>query len=79
MTETGSTTNLAKTDWYTDKLLKVLTTQKIQLSYALVWANTKDNFYTPYKGHAAEQDFINFKNNTNIMFADRMPAMYVIK
>ncbi|MGZ8538591.1 MAG: glycoside hydrolase family 26 protein [Flavisolibacter sp.] len=79
MTETGSTSNLAKSNWYTDNLLKVLTNQQIQIAYTMVWANTKDNFYTPYKGHAAEQDFINFKNNTYVMFADRMPVMYTIK
>jgi mannan endo-1,4-beta-mannosidase len=79
MTETGSTSNLAKANWYTDNLLKVLTTQKIQLAYALVWANTKDNFYTPYKGHAAEQDFISFKNNSYLLFSDKMPKMYELK
>jgi mannan endo-1,4-beta-mannosidase len=79
MTETGSTSNLAKSNWYTDNLLKVLTNQKIQIAYTMVWANTKDNFYTPYKGHTAEQDFISFRNNSYVMFADRMPLMYTIR
>jgi mannan endo-1,4-beta-mannosidase len=79
MTETGSTSNIAKSNWYTANLLQVLTSQKIELAYALVWANTKNNFYTPYKGHAAETDFINFKNNGYVLFADKMPAMYTIK
>jgi mannan endo-1,4-beta-mannosidase len=50
MTETGSTSNLAKTTWYTSNLLQVLKMQKLELAYALVWANTKSNYYTPYKG-----------------------------
>jgi mannan endo-1,4-beta-mannosidase len=79
MTETGSTSNLAKSTWYTDNLLKVLTTQKLQLAYLLVWANTKNNYYTPYKGHAAEADFITFKNSSYLLFADKMPAMYQLK
>ena len=79
MTETGSTSNLAKATWYTDNLLKVLTAQKLQLAYSLVWANTKNNYYTPYKGHPAETDFINFKNNPYILFADKAPNMYQIK
>lgn len=79
MTETGSTSNLAKSNWYTANLLQALTSQKIQLAYTLVWANTKDNFYTPYKGHPAETNFIEFKNNGYVLFADKMPAMYIIK
>jgi mannan endo-1,4-beta-mannosidase len=79
MTETGSTSKLAKSNWYTENLLKVLTNQKLQLAYTLVWANTTGNFYTPYKGHAAEADFISFKNNSYLMFADKMPNMYQIK
>ncbi len=76
MTETGSTSNLAKPNWFTSVLLEVLKRQKLELAYTLVWANTKNNYYTPYKGHAAETDFIGFKNNPYIMFGDRMPAMY---
>ncbi len=79
MTETGSTSNLAKSTWYTANLLQVLTQQKIELAYALVWANTKNNFYTPYSGHASQADFVTFKNNGFVMFADKMPAMYTLK
>jgi mannan endo-1,4-beta-mannosidase len=79
MTETGTTSNLAKADWYTDRLLRVLKNQKLELAYTLVWANTKSNFYTPYKGHAAEADFIRFKTDPYILFADKMPQMYQLK
>lgn len=79
MTETGSTSNLAKATWYTENLLKALTNQKLQLAYALVWANTKSNYYTPYKGHAAEADFIKFKNDPYVLFGDEMPKMYAWK
>jgi mannan endo-1,4-beta-mannosidase len=79
MTETGSTSNLAKTTWYTSNLLQVLKMQKLELAYTLVWANTKSNYYTPYKGHPAETDFKNFKNDAYIIFADKMPNMYQLK
>jgi mannan endo-1,4-beta-mannosidase len=79
MTETGSTTNLAKSNWFTEVLLKMLQYQKVELAYTLVWANTKSNFYTPYKGHAAEGDFISFKNNGYVLFSDKMPKMYELK
>lgn len=79
MTETGSTSNLAKADWYTNVLLKVLNTQKLELAYTLVWANTKSNYYTPYKSHAAEADFIKFKNDPYLIFSDKLPGMYQLK
>jgi mannan endo-1,4-beta-mannosidase len=81
MTETGSTSNFAKADWFTGVLLKVLQQQKLELAYTLVWANTKSNFYTPYKGHSAELDFISFRNNTYVTFGDKLSAtsMYQLK
>jgi mannan endo-1,4-beta-mannosidase len=79
MTETGSTSNLAKANWYTTILLPVIKMQKIELAYTLVWANTKNNFYTPYKGHPAEADFTNFKNDPYLVFGDKIPGMYQLK
>ena len=76
MTETGSTDNLAKLDWYTDMLLKVLTYQKLEMAYVLVWANSVKGYYTPYKGHPAEADFIKFKNDPYVLFGDKLPRMY---
>jgi mannan endo-1,4-beta-mannosidase len=76
MTETGSTDNLAKADWYTDMLLKALTYQKLELAYVLVWANSLNGYYTPYKGHPAEADFIKFKNDPYLFFANKLPGMY---
>jgi mannan endo-1,4-beta-mannosidase len=81
MTETGSTSNLAKANWYTANLLAVLKLQQLELAYALVWANTKNNFYTPYKGHPAEADFKTFKADPYLMFGDKVSpgALYQIK
>lgn len=79
MTETGSTDKLGKPDWYTDMLLKVLTYQKLELAYVLVWSNSLNGYYTPYKGHPAEKDFIKFKNDPYVFFADRLPRMYQLE
>lgn len=78
MTETGLM-NLTQSNWYTQLLLKALQTEKVELSYVLVWANTKTAYWTPYKGHAAESDFKAFKNNAYIVFGDKMPGMYELK
>lgn len=78
LTETGLD-NLTMANWYTQKLLAVLQNQKAELAFALVWANTKDHFWTPYKGHAAEADFLLFKNNPYILFGNEIPPMYQLK
>lgn len=78
MTETGSTSNLARSNWYTAILLPVLKSQQLELAYVLVWANTKNNFYTPYPGHPAEADFKSFKADGYPIFADKVPVMYKI-
>lgn len=78
LTETGLS-KLTKTDWYTNMLLKVLQNQKLELAYVMVWANTKDAYWTPYKGHAAEADFISFKNNTYVVFGDKLNDVYKLK
>jgi len=78
LTETGLA-NISQSDWFTQVLLKALTLQKVQLSYALVWANTRDAYWTPYKGHPAESDFLKFKNNPYVLFSDKMPTVYSLK
>jgi len=60
-------------------LLKVLTYQKTELAYVAVWANSLNGYYTPYKGHPAEPDFIKFKNDPYIFCADKLPGMYQLK
>ncbi|TDQ06343.1 glycoside hydrolase family 26 protein [Pedobacter metabolipauper] len=78
LTETGQQ-NLTKSDWYTQQLLKSLKNQNIEFAYALVWANTTGAFWTPYEGHPAENDFINFKNDGYVLFSDKMPQVYKLK
>lgn len=75
LTETGLS-NLGQANWHTAVLLKALQRQPVRLSYVLVWANRKDGFWTPYKGHPAEADFISFKNNDYVLFGDEIPNMY---
>jgi mannan endo-1,4-beta-mannosidase len=78
LTETGKK-NLTQNDWYTEVLLKALTQQNVEISYALAWANTSNEFWTPYTGHPAAADFIKFKNTASIVFGDKIPKMYEIK
>ncbi|KQM69298.1 hypothetical protein ASE74_04615 [Pedobacter sp. Leaf216] len=78
LTETGLQ-NLTRSDWFTQQLLKSLKNQNLEFAYALLWANTKDAYWTPYAGHPAASDFMNFKNDGFVLFGDRMPSVYQIK
>ena len=78
LTETGLQ-NLSQADWYTQKLLKIIQYQKLELAYVLVWANTSNAFWTPYTGHAAEADFKTFKSNPYLVFSDKLGNMYQVK
>jgi mannan endo-1,4-beta-mannosidase len=78
LTETGLQ-NVSKADWFTQQLLKSLKDQNVEFAYAMVWANTKDAFWTPYMGHPAAADFLKFKNDGYVVFGDKLPGMYQIK
>jgi mannan endo-1,4-beta-mannosidase len=78
LTETGLS-RLPQSDWFTGLLQKALQSHTPQLAYVLVWANTKDHFWTPYKDHPAAPDFIKFKQSSYVLFGDEMPKMYEIK
>jgi mannan endo-1,4-beta-mannosidase len=78
-TETGLE-NLPQADWYTKMLLNVLKAKQTQIAYVMVWSNRTSSYWTPYKGHPAEADFIAFKNDPYMLFGDRMWNIYdVIK
>jgi mannan endo-1,4-beta-mannosidase len=77
-TETGLE-NLPEADWYTHMLLKALTANQTQIAYVMVWSNRPKSYWTPYKGHPAEADFIAFKNDPHILFGDKMGNVYKIR
>lgn len=68
LTETGSEA-LPLNNWYMDVLLPAI--KDYPICYITVWrnSNTKPNhFYTPYKGHPAEADFVQFYNLPQTVF-----------
>ncbi len=78
LTETGLQ-NLSRKDWFTQQLLKSLKNQNIEFAYAMLWANTRDAYWTPYPGHPANPDFVAFKDDGFVLFSDKTPALYQIK
>lgn len=83
LTETGLEA-VRDSTWFTQKLLKSIRDNPTsrRIAYALVWRNSnetvdrKDHFYAPHPGHAAASDFVTFKNDPLILFADGLPNLY---
>ena len=71
ITETG--TQARDSLWYSH-LLDILKSDGVNLSYLCTWSG-----FTPFKGHPAEEDFCNFKEDSLILFADEMPDVYAIR
>ncbi len=77
-TETGSE-KIPNPEWWTQELLKVMDHDSIDISFVMVWRNAHLNhFYAPFKGHNSTDDFIEFKNNPKIIFADELPDLFNI-
>lgn len=72
LSETGQC-GIDDPDWFTERLLKSVfgyPDEKVKLSYIAVWRNSVQGFWTPYKGHPAEGDFIDFVNDPRVIMAD---------
>jgi mannan endo-1,4-beta-mannosidase len=67
ITETGLT-NLTNSQWWTAILYPAI--QGFDLSHVLIWRNKNlpDDIYAPYVGEASSDDFITFKNKSDILF-----------
>jgi mannan endo-1,4-beta-mannosidase len=77
-TETGLE-NLPQADWYTSMLLKAMEINPVQLAYVMVWSNRPKSFWTPYEGHPAEADFVQFKNDPLMLFGNKTELIYTVK
>lgn len=75
-TETGLE-QIPDTNWWTQKLYKVLDNDSLKIAYVLLWRNLHQwHFYVPYRGHASGRDFIEFRNKPKILFENDLPDMY---
>ncbi|MFZ1290069.1 MAG: glycosyl hydrolase [Melioribacteraceae bacterium] len=75
-TETGLE-KISDEKWWTDKLLKVIKNDSINIAFVMVWRNAHlDHFYVPFKNHPSSGNFIEFKNDPKIIFADELPDLY---
>jgi mannan endo-1,4-beta-mannosidase len=77
-TETGLE-SITNPDWWTQVLLKVMKSDKLHLSYVLVWRNdTKSptHFYAPYPGHTSVPDFKKFYDDPYTLFENDLKNIY---
>ena len=75
-TETGLE-RIPDEKWWTDKLFYSITDDSIKIAFLMVWRNAhKNHFYAPYSGHSSSRDFIDFKNDHNILFSDKLPNLF---
>lgn len=74
-TETGLD-KIPQADWFTNMLLPALRSQAPEVAYVMLWSNTTDMYWTPYVGHPAASDFIDFKNEPTMLFGDAIPNVY---
>ncbi len=80
-TETGLE-SIPNATWWTGVLLKSLRSEKLRLSYVLVWRNdTKSptHFYAPFPGQTSEADFIKFYNDPYTLFEKDLHTIYKLK
>jgi mannan endo-1,4-beta-mannosidase len=77
-TETGLE-SIPNTNWWNDVLLKVMKSNKIQMSYVLVWRNdatSATHFYAPFPGHSSVSDFIKFYKDPFTLFENDLKNIY---
>lgn len=78
-TETGLE-SIPDSTWWTQKLLKVVDRDGVEIAYIMVWRNDNHiHHYAPYLGHPSSADFIKFKENSKILFEDELPELYKLK
>ncbi|MCC8072310.1 MAG: glycoside hydrolase family 26 protein [Bacteroidales bacterium] len=72
-TETGLE-SIPIANWWTEVLLPVVKEEPV--AYVVVWRNAHDkpnHFYGPWKGHASEDNFRAFYNDSTTVFVGQMP------
>lgn len=78
LAETGFET-LSKENWWTSIILDGFkaTPKTDRIAYMLIWRNAwKTHHYAPYPNHPSTPDFIEFKQDSSILFLSDLPEMY---
>ena len=71
-------------NWWTGRLLAAITARPgaAGIAWVLVWRNANakldraGHFFAPYAGHPSAPDFVRFRSDSLILFADELPDLY---
>lgn len=77
-TETGLE-SIPNSTWWTESLLKILKSDKLELCYVLVWRNdinSPTHYYAPFPGHSSVPDFLKFYNDPFTLFEKDLKNIY---
>lgn len=80
LTETGQE-KIPNEVWWTDVLSAHIRNDPSasRIAYLMVWRNAWPNHhYAPYPGHPSAENFIEFRRDEAVLFADDLPDMYRI-
>lgn len=78
LTETG-VESIPRADWWTTRLLNPIKGDPAasRIAWVLVWRNARpDHHFGPYPGHASVPDFLEFSNDSMMLFQDALPDLY---
>jgi mannan endo-1,4-beta-mannosidase len=83
LTETGAE-GVPDPAWWTERVLAALTGEPDArgVAWVLVWRNANEDrdraghFYAPYPGHPSAPDFVRFREDPLILFAEDLPDLY---
>ena len=59
--------------WFTDRLLKAIygyPTEEVRLAYVALWRNSVIGFFSPYIGHPATANFLEFLEDDRVILGD---------
>lgn len=79
LTETGYQVTGIKmpiTDWFSTYLYSALTSNDIEVSYAMLWNNTKDAYFVPNGAVSNAADFKTFATKSKMTLVNSLPKMY---
>lgn len=79
LTETGyqvTSTKAPITDWFSTYLYNALTANNIEVSYAMLWSNSKDGYYVPNASVSNATDFKTFATKPKSALVNSLPKMY---
>jgi mannan endo-1,4-beta-mannosidase len=79
LTETGyqvTSTKTPITDWFSTYLYSALTSNDIEVSYVMLWNNTKDGYYVPNGSVSNAGDFRTFTAKPKSALVNSLPKMY---